>query len=785
MIGKTISHYKILEKLGGGGIGVVYKAQDTKLDRFVALKFLLPHPNQDEQNKQRFIHEAKAASALNHPNIATIYEIDDAEGQMFIAMEYIEGQSLQDALRKAEVTSPLSLDNALRYAIQLAEGLAKAHAKDIIHRDIKPANILVTKDGLVKIVDFGLAKLAGATRLTKEGTSMGTAAYMSPEQARGATVDHRTDIWALGAVIYELVSGKQPFAGDYEQAVIYSIMNEDPEPLTALRTGVPMELEHITNKCLAKQPDERYQSLTDLLVDLRQAQSESTWVSRGVPREQKASRELERKGALAWIAVSLLAVAVLVAAFLLFKPQSSSATSIAVLPFQNSTGDPENAFLCDGLAEGIINRLSLIPDFKVIARASSFQYRQQTHNLSEIGRALDVQSVLLGRLESRGDNLAISTELVDTKENRQLWGEKYLRPAAELVSIEEEIATSIAEHLQLHLSKTAQKRLEKTSTVNPQAYQLYMKGRYLTLGSGRNMDRALTFFREAVDIDPKFSLPYAGIAEVLTNQAWLSYTSRDEVLNEARLALRTALSLDSELSEAYKASAMIRFYFDWDWQGAEADFKKAIEFKPGNASAFEDYALLLFALERHEEALEMALQGQRLDPVSIGPTHSVGIAYMGLGAYEAAAAEFQKTIELHPSWVWGHTKLAMNKARDGYYKEALEAAARVEEMTSGWGSALLQSWLAYIYKLSGKPELVQRALNRTLEHVEREYVDPYAVATIYAAMEDYQNAFKWLEKAVDEKSPMTVYIRMFQIWFPPMAEDPRFKTLVERMKYPQ
>jgi len=764
-------------------MGIVYKAEDTRLKREVAIKFLPRHIAASDEERARFKIEAQAAAALNHPNIATIHAIEEQDGEMFIVMEYLEGLELREIIA-ANFTKPLRFSKVIDYANQIASGLQAAHAKGITHRDIKSANIMITESGHIKIMDFGLAKLTGKTQLTKEGSTLGTVAYMSPEQTHGIGVDHRTDIWSLGVVLYEMLTGEQPFKGDHEQAVIFSIMNDDPKPIAEIRADVPPQLVQVAEKAIRKEPSDRYQSDEDLLVDLRRLQRQQDSTSKSILTAPRlAGKRPLHSG---YILAALLAVIAIAAALFLLKPKGLPPTSIAVLPFQNSTGDPEVDFLCNGLAEGVINRLSLIPNFKVIARASAFAYRDKAENIQEIGRALDVRSVLLGRLQKRGDELAISAELVDTKDSRQIWGNRYLRPAREILKLEDDLTTSIADQLQLRLTSNIQQRLDKVTMTDPEAYQKYLKGRYLTVGSGKDMQRALTFFREAVDIDPNFSLPYAGIAESLTMQAWLSYTSRDEVLNEARLSLRTAVSLDPDLSEAYKASAMIRFYFDWDWQGAEADFLKAIELKPGDASAYADYSLLLSALKRGEEAREVALKSQQLDPISIGPTHAVGIAYWILSNYEAAAGEFQKTIDLHPGWDWGYTKLSTTKAMAGHDKEALAAAAHVEDLTDGWGSALIQSWLASTYVISGQPKLAQRSLDRILEHAEYEDINSFALAATYAVLQDNQNALKWLEKAVDEKAPSAVYLKAkANSMFRYVASDPRFKAVVRRMKFPE
>ena len=411
MIGKTISHYRILEKLGQGGMGVVHKAEDTKLDRFVALKFLPPHLSQDKENKKRFIHEANTVSALNPPNIATIYEIDEADGQMFIAMEYIEGKSLQEIVGARHALPP---PDSIDYAIQIAEGLQAAHKKEIIHRDIKPANILVTDDGVVKIIDFGLAKLAGLTMLTKEGTTLGTVAYMSPEQAQGAKVDHRTDIWALGSVLYEMLTGRQPFAGDYEQAVMYSIMNEEPEPITNLRSDIPTELQHMVQKAMQKDAGERYQQVNELLAELKSN------------KKRLESKKGDADG-------------------------EEPSPSIAVLPFVNVSADPENEYFSDGLSEELINALTKLEGLHVVARTSAFRFRGKEIDIRDVGKQLNVGTVLEGSVRKSGNRLRITAQLINVADGYHLWSERYDRELVDVFAIQDEISQAIVNTLEVQL----------------------------------------------------------------------------------------------------------------------------------------------------------------------------------------------------------------------------------------------------------------------------------------------------------------------------------------------
>lgn len=784
MIGQTISHYKIVSELGRGGMGIVYKAEDTKLKRTIAIKFLTPQALGDQEEKARFIREAQAVAALDHPNISTVHEIDEVLGKTFIVMAYVEGQSLKEKIE----SGPHKLVEALELAIQIAQGLQEAHEKGVVHRDIKSANVMVNMRGEAKIMDFGLAKLAERTKLTKRGMTVGTVAYMSPEQARGEDVDHRTDIWSLGIVLYEMITGQLPFKGDYEQAVIYSVMNEEPEPMTGLRTGVPIDLERLVNKALAKNPDERYQNVNEIVVDLKRlikVHESKTQEAASTRTSVEVGNRHYKYGAATLIAIIILMGGVYLISGRVFTGSEKTFDSIAVLPFENVTDDPEVAFLCDGIPERLINRLSLIPGFKVISRTSAFALRDRMESLIEVGRILNVNAVLIGRLERRVDELVISAELVDLRDNTQIWGERYRLPARDLPELENIIAASISEHLELQLSTEIQNRLSRSYPVVPEAYELYLKGNFLAVGSPTEMDLGLEYFRQAVSIDPGFALGHAGLADALATHGWLSLSPRGELVPEAMASIRIALSIEPELPEVQSALGNIRTIFEWDWDGAEIAFKNAIKAGPSNALAYQRYSALLAVMNRAEEALAIALRAQQLDPVAIAPTHWVGLIYLLLDDYMSAASEFQKLIELHPGWSWGYIKLATAYAAADRYEAALQVAAEAEARNGGWGSAWEQSWLGSVYVMSGRSDLAQRALDRILVRAEREYVDPFALGQAYANLCNVNDSFHWLLKAVEEKTPNAIYMDVIRLTSPPcVSDDPRFATLLSQMGLP-
>ena len=509
MVGQTISHYRITGKLGEGGMGVVYKAEDTKLERPVALKFLAPHAIEDPEHQARFLREAKAAARLDHQNICSVYEIGEAAGRTFLAMAYLEGQTLKDKIAER----PLKLDEVVDIAVQTALGLKSAHEKGIVHRDIKPANLMLTEEGLVKIMDFGLAQLAEGSKLTKTETILGTPAYMSPEQARREPTDRRTDVWSLGVVIYEMVTGRLPFKGERQEAVLYAISQEDPEPITALRAGLPMQLESIVGKALAKKPDERYQHVEEMIVDLR-ALGKHDSVDKDRPGSGEATT-VRRKTAAVYggIAALILTLAVAAATFWTGTGEETI-DSLAVLPFVNAGGDPEADYLSDGIAESIINSLSPLPDLKVMSFSSVTGFRGEKANPGEVGRVLDVKAVLMGRVAQRGDSLFISAELVDARDNSQIWGEQYNRAPDDIFAIQEEIGREISENLRLRLTGAQKAGLAKQYTESAEAYQDYLRGRFFwNKRTGDDLKTAIDYFQRAVAKDPTFALGYAGLAQ--------------------------------------------------------------------------------------------------------------------------------------------------------------------------------------------------------------------------------------------------------------------------------
>jgi TolB-like protein/tRNA A-37 threonylcarbamoyl transferase component Bud32/Tfp pilus assembly protein PilF len=736
MIGKIISHYRILEKLGEGGMGVVYKARDIKLDRIVALKFLPRHLLCDSEAKTRFEHEAKSASALNHTNITTIYEIDEIEGECFIAMEYIEGKSLKKLIEEKTFT----LKEVLDVAIQVSEGLAIAHEKGIVHRDIKSDNIMLTPRGRVKIMDFGLAKLKGITDLTKTGTTMGTVAYMSPEQARGEAIDHRTDLWSLGVVIYEMITKQLPFKSEYEQAVIYAILNEEPKPMTETRPEIPSELEQIVRKALAQNPDSRYQNAGDVLVDL----------------EKLKPSILKRE-------------------FSSAKPQPS----IAVLPFTNLSADKEQEYFCDGMAEEIINALTQVEGLHVVARTSAFFFRGKEIDIREIGRKLNVGAVLEGSVRKAGNRLRITAQLVNVADGYHLWSERYDREMEDVFAIQEEISLSIVDKLKGKLLKEEKVKLVKRYTDNPEAYNLYLKGRYFwNRRYEGGLQKAVECFQEAIDKDPLYALAYAGIADCYNQFGLWSFLHSKEAYPRAKVACAKALEIDDTLAEAYASLGWIKTFYDWDWAEAEKAFKRALELNPNYAAAHYFYGLYLGIMGNGVEAIAEAKKSVELDPLCLILNAVLGLSLYWWRQYDEAIEQLHKTLEMDPNFAIAHFYLGLSYAGKQRWKESIIS---FQEFVNLWpGSPIPVGYLGFAYGMSGQEDETLKMLDQLSKLSQQRYVSSLYKALVYAGLGKKNQAFEYLDKAYDERESWMVTLKTAP-FMDILRSDPRYEALIKKM----
>ena len=787
--GRRLGPYEILGPIGAGGMGEVYRARDSRLDRTIAVKVLPAELAVDEVYRQRFEREARAASALNHPHIAHVYDVGVDEGTHYIAMEYVEGENLRELLSRG----PIDVERIVDLGQQMASALEEAHSRGIVHRDIKSANAVVSPNGQVKLLDFGLARktLDGAAALdsrietearTRAGLVVGTVPYMSPEQALGKEVDQRTDLFSLGVVLYELAVGRLPFVGDTATQTIDKICHEAPEPISTSRADVPAELERVVRKCLEKDRDCRYATARDLLVDLRNLQRDRA--SGTGPRTAPGPRGGRRLFLVG--AAVLVAVVAVVAGVLYWKVRrGASIASVAVLPFENATGDPAIEYLSDGISESLINKLSSLPGLRVISRNSAFAFKGKKLGPAEIGRKLGVDALLLGSLAQRGASLAITAELVSVRDDTQLWGEKYSRRADDVLQVEGEIATTIARTLRRQLSGEETKKLARAATDDPEAYRLYLRGRDFLVGNQQEMDKSVDFFQQAVAKAPEYALAHAGLAEAYTRQSFLRASGREEPLRKARAAVNRALELDPDLAEAHTALGLVRFYFEWDWAGAEAEFRRAIELNPGSRASQEEYGWFLTATGRLDEGLAYSREAARLDPLSVGPVHDIAINHMVRGDLDQAAATFRRAIDIDPNWTWGYVKLGRTLAMQGKCPEALAQAEVAERRIAGGSAPLSRAWLGATYAICGEPVRARQKLEELHALSKERYVDPSTYADIHASLGEVDEALRWYEKAWEDRTPNMAYAAIGARINRRLAGLPRYEAIVRRMSFPE
>ncbi len=799
--GQSLGPYEIVDRLGAGGMGEVYRARDPRLGREVAIKILPPELANDGEYRSRFEREARAASALSHPNIAHIYDVGEQEGTHYLAMELVEGETLRARLARG----PLSVDEVIDCGLQMAEALEEAHTSGVIHRDIKSANAMITPKGLVKILDFGLARhdrdSSGLNSeevteaRTRVGVVMGTVPYMSPEQALGKEVDARTDLFSLGTVLYELTTGRLPFGGDTATQTIDEIVHADPRALSEIEANVPAELERIVRRCLEKDRARRYGTASELAADLRHLQRERQVGGREPVSDSAPTRTLTNnadstatgsRGRLALftiVGLGLLAAA----AFLVrgaLDSRSVGIRSLAVLPFQNTTGDATAEYLTNGFTESLINELSRLPDLRVISRTSSFAFKNDQEDLQEIARRLDVEALLLGRLVDERGTLAISAELVDTRDQRQIWGERYSFDLDGVALVERQLAREVAHALDPESSGAASVETAG-SPVDPEAYRLYLQGALYLQGTTEEMERAAEFFRQAIAREPEYALAWAGLGQSHASHAFLLSQGRDESIREARFATRKALEIDPDLAEGLAVSGMIRLYFDWDLEGAAQDLQRAVELNPGSAVAYEEYSNVLMVQKRFEEGLVIGREAKRLDPLSILPTHQLGIVYLASGLYQEAAREFEEAQQLRPGWVWGYIKRGLALVPVGRCEEALAEIERAEEILAGADNDSAASWIGWVLARCGEPERASDYLER-MEDAERDrFVDPMYISIVYAGFGDVESVLDRLEESYQARSPWMHIIDIYPAWFDiDIAEQPRYREIVRRA-YPK
>jgi len=795
MIGQTISHYRIVEQLGAGGMGVVFKAQDSRLERAVALKFLPEKLAQQPRALERFRREARAASALNHPGICTIYDIGEQDGRAFIAMEFIDGETLRNHIHG----KALPVAELLELGIQIAEALDAAHSEGIIHRDIKPANIFVTKRGRAKVLDFGLAKLvpkgvaiadddsggesssSTSTSTSIAGIISGTPSYMSPEQVRGDALDARTDIFSLGLVLYEMATGRQAFGGGTGGAIIEAVLTRSPVSVRAINPDIPAALEAIIEKALHKDREQRYQHAADLLADLQRLKRE---IDSGRTDQAGDSVSLlaSTSGPVSSTSHAVSRTTTPQSGSFRAPRASKTISSLAVLPFENVSRDPENDYLSDGITRSLINNLATVPKLRVMAQSTVFRYKGREIDPQAIGRELNVRAVLTGRMMQSGGSLRIGTELVDVATGSLLWGAQFDRKPGDIFVIQDEISSEISGKLRLQLTHAEKKRLVKRHTEDAEAYRLYLQGRHhWNRWTEEGFYKAIGYFQQAIEKDPSYALAHDGVADCYVLLGWNSYLPPKDAFPKAKVAAMAALEIAPDLGEAHTDLAAVLWLHDWQWAEAQNEFKRSLELNPCYPTANHYYAECLMTLGRNAEALARMKKSLELDPLSLIINVAIGWAYYHARQYDEAVAQLLRTVELDPNYPMTYWILGLIYRDTARYDLAISAGEKGVSLSGG--SPLMRAALAQTFAAAGAPEKAIEIADELNELAKQRYVAPHFFAGIYVGLGEHDRAIEYLEKSCAEHCHWLIYLHIDPS-MDDLRNDPRFQDLLRRVGLP-
>lgn len=779
--------YEIIEELGKGGMGKVYRVEDKKIKEEVALKLIKPEISADKKTIERFSNELKIARKITHKNVCRMYHLGEAEGAYFITMEYIPGEDLKSMIR---MSGQLGIGTTINIAKQVCEGLAEAHRLGVIHRDLKPSNIMIDKEGSGRIMDFGIARSLKAKGITGAGVMIGTPEYMSPEQVEAKETDQRSDIYSLGIILYEMVTGQVPFEGDTPFTIGVKHKSEIPEDPIKLNTQIPEDLSRMILRCLEKNKEKRYQSAGELRSELENIEKGIPTTDRVIPkRKRTTSKEITVKFSLkklfipVLVVTALVIVAVIAWQFLLKKEPLSvlpSKPSIAVLPFEDLSQQKDQGYFCDGLADELINRLTKIESLKVPARTSAFSFKGKELGIKEIGKQLNVEMVLEGSLRKAGNKLRITVQLVKVSDGYPLWSEKYERDEADIFALQDEISLAIVDNLKVKLLGEEKAKIVKHYTENLEAYNLYLQGRYFwNKRTEEGLKKGLDYFQQAIEKDPNYALAYIGLADSYIILPDYSSFPPKEAFPKAEIAANKALEIDNSLAEAYASLGSIKRDFHWDWTGAEKDFRQAIELNPSHATAHHWYALTLVSVARFDEAIKEIKRAHELDPLSLIINRNIGTVFYYARQYNHAIEQFRKAIEMDPNFSYAHGYLGCAYLKKSMYKEALTEMQKEKEISRTWNPRV-EAWLAIAFVKMGKKSESQKVLDELIKRSAQTYVSPYYIALVHFALGENNQGFKWLDKANEKRDNWMRYLKVDPLLDNVRGES-RFKTLLKKM----
>lgn len=792
--GQMLSHYRLIKKIGEGGMGIVFKALDTKLDRHVAIKVLPPDLLHNENRRVRFLREARAAAAVTHPNIATIHQIDEADGVAFLAMELLEGQTLRDLLSQG----PMPHSTVLRIAAQMADGLGHAHRAGIVHRDLKPENVIVSAGGHAKILDFGLAKLRGAEEapargegsrqqtvsaaLTREGRLLGTAAYMSPEQARGATVDARSDLFSLGVMLYEMITGRIPFHGATPMDTLSAVLKDAPPPVSTINHTVPPRLEEIVNKALEKDPASRYQSAVEVGIDLRRL--EATLSAPALPGSGPARRRWKPRFVLSAAAAALALAALFIAlqagwlrSLVPGNAGPGEVESLAVLPLEDLSGDPGQEYFADGMTEALITELAQISALKVISRTSVQRYKGTHKAVPAIGEELGVDAVVEGTVLRSEGRIRVTAQLIHAASDRHLWAAMYERDNRNILALQREVASAIAREIRIHVTPREEARLHQSGPLNPEAVEAYLRGRQeARKGTGEGLRRSLQHYRRAVAVQPGDAVAYAALADAYSRLSTVHQPPR-QAMPQAREAALKALEIDATLAAAHKTLGFIHLFYDWDWGAAGRELRRALQLNPNGAEAHAVYGEYLTTIGRFKEGIAQARKAQELSPFSLDLNYRVGTVLFFAGHVREVIGQGRRLVEIGPGSPDSHLLLGIGLEGIGNFDEAVAAYQTATQVDD---SPFYLAFLIRGLALAGKRREAEEGLRKLVASFSERYTCPYEIAMAHLPLGKIDQAFDWFEKAYQARADCWAY-GMVDPRLGEIRSDPRYQDLLRRV----